>query len=63
MYRRTIAIIDKYKQYFPVIVKLLGSGLLTSLGFVLLSSGKFDYISNDLSVKILLFIQFQIRAG
>ena len=60
MYRRTIAIIDKYKQYFPVIVKLLGSGLLTSLGFVLLSSGKFDYISNDLSVKILLFIQFQI---
>ena len=60
MYRHTITIIDKYKQYFPVIVKLLGSGLLTSLGFVLLSSGKFDYISNELSVKILLFIQFQI---
>jgi len=27
---------------------------------VLLASGKFDYISNELSVKILLFIQFQI---
>ena len=60
MYRHAITIIDKYKQYFPVIVKLLGSGLLTSLGFVLLASGKFDYISNELSVKILLFIQFQI---
>ena len=60
MYRHAITIIDKYKQYFPVIVKLLGSGLLTSLGFVLLASGKFDYISNELSVKILIFIQFQI---
>ena len=60
MSKNTLTIIDKYKQYFPIIAKLLGSGILTSLGFVLLSSGKIDYISKELSIKILLFIQFQI---
>lgn len=60
MYKNVQIIVDKYKQYFPIIAKLLGSGLLTSIGLVLLSSGKIDYISNEISVKILLFIQFQI---
>ena len=41
-------------------LKLLGSGLFTTIGFVILASGRIYTIEDDISLFVLLFVQFQM---
>ena len=49
-----------FKKSVYSIFKLLGSGLFTTIGFVILASGRIYTIEDDISLFVLIFIQFQM---
>ncbi len=48
------------KKSIYSIFKLLGSGLFTTIGFVILASGRIYTIEDDISLFVLIFVQFQM---
>lgn len=52
--------IINFKKSIYSIFKLLGSGLFTTIGFVILASGRVHTIDDDISLFVLIFVQFQM---
>ncbi|WP_428223300.1 hypothetical protein [Flavobacterium sp.] len=50
--------INLLKEFLTQSLKLLSSGLITSIGFVVLSSGRLEFVNSDIVLEILIFTQY-----
>ncbi|OOB81752.1 hypothetical protein HUE46_03625 [Flavobacterium columnare] len=48
------------KDFLSHSLKLLSSGLLTSIGFIVLASGGLNFIKSDIALQVILFAQYQM---
>ncbi|QYS89439.1 hypothetical protein [Flavobacterium davisii] len=48
------------KDFLSHSLKLLSSGLLTSIGFIVLTSGGLNFIKSDMALQVILFAQYQM---